>query len=86
MRSENVCYGKMFPSVTPMAHNQTISAEVFGYRVDYQGGVLQKREAIVNDVAWDKCLQCPNAESCYRLSTGKLLMELALQTVPQSLY
>jgi hypothetical protein len=86
MRSENGCYGKMFPSVLGIVHNHTVSGEVFGYRVDYGGQVAQTREAIVNRSGWDKCLQCSEMESCYRLSTVKLLMELALRTVPQTLY
>lgn len=86
MSSENACYGKMFPCVASMGHNQTTSGEVFGYRVDVQGLVVQRREAIVDRRAWNKCMQCLDAESCYRLSTGKLLMELALQGVPQTFY
>jgi hypothetical protein len=69
-----------------MAPNQAVCGEVFGYRVDYGGQVAQTREAIVNRENWDKCLQCANVESCYRVSMGKLLMELAVRTVPQTLY
>lgn len=86
MRSENSCYGKMFPSVAVIAHNQPVCGEVFGYRVDYEGQVVQTRETIVNRASWDNCLQCPDLETCYRLSSGKLIMELALRTVPQTVY
>jgi hypothetical protein len=86
MRNENGCYGKMFPSVIDIVHNHTVSGEVFGYRVDFGGAVVQKRESIVNRTGWDKCLECAELESCYRLSTGKLLMELVVRTVPQTLY
>ncbi len=86
MANQSDCYGTMFPSVEVMTHNRGVSGEVFGYRVDYEGAVLKKREAIVKAAAWDKCRQCSELESCYRLSTGRLLMELAVGTMPQTCY
>jgi len=83
MRNDNECYGKMFPSVIDIVHNHTVSGQVFGYRVDE---VVQEREAVVSRSGWDKCQQCPDMESCYRLSTGRVLMELALRTIPQKPY
>ena len=85
MGNENKCYGAMFPSAVVMVHNQAVSGQVFGYRVDYGGAVVQKREVLVNRSGWDKCLHCPDMESCYRLSMGSLLMELAVGTMPQTL-
>ncbi len=86
MANQSECYGKMFPSVEVMAHNRGVNGEVFGYRVDYEGAVLKKREAIVNAAAWDECRQCSDMESCCRLSAGMLLMELAVGSAPKSLY
>lgn len=86
MKNENACYGKMFPSVASMTLNQAASGEVFGYRVDHSGQVVQKREAIVNRKGWDRCQQCPDMEGCYRVSTGTLLIELALRTVPPTIF
>jgi hypothetical protein len=86
MSSENACYGNMFPLLRGIVHNQPVYGQVFGYRVNYAGGVAQEREAMVNRTGWEKCLQCPQMEACYRLSTGNFLMELALRTVPQTLY
>ena len=41
MKSETDCYGKMFPRVIEMAHNNSVTGKVFGYRVDYLGQVDQ---------------------------------------------
>ncbi len=86
MNREQECYGKMFPPVEEMAHNKGVRGKVFGYRMDYLGQVAQKRETIVDRDAWQKCMECRELDGCYRLSAGKMLMELAVKTSPQSLY
>ena len=84
--SENVCYGKMFPSVVAMAHNQPVTGKVFGYRVDYPGQVAHNQFATVNREEWQKCLECTELDGCYRLSAGTMLMELAVKTSPRTLF
>jgi len=86
MNRESECYGKMFPSVVEMAHNRPVAGKVFGYEVDYPGQVAHKRETMVDRDAWQKCLECCDLNGCYRLSTGTMLMELAVKTTPQTLY
>jgi hypothetical protein len=86
MNRKSECYGKMFPSVVEMAHNRTISGRVFGYQLDYAGQVANTRAATVDREAWQKCLECPDLDSCNRLSEGTMLMELAVKMSPQSLY
>jgi hypothetical protein len=86
MNREPECYGKLFPSVVEMAHNGPIAGKVFGCEVDYQGQVAHKKMATVDRDAWEKCLQCCDLDGCYRLSTGTLLMELAVKSSPQSQY
>jgi hypothetical protein len=86
MSRDAECYGKMFPSIVEMAHNGIVAGRVFGYQLDYAGQVAHKRDAIVNREAWQKCLECPELDGCYRLSTGTILMELAVKMSPQSLY
>jgi hypothetical protein len=86
MNREQECYGKMFPTVVEMAHNRLVAGKVFGYQVDYSGQVANKRDTTVDREAWQKCLECPDLDGCHRLSTGTILMELALQTLPQTLY
>jgi hypothetical protein len=86
MNREPECYGKMFPSVVELAHNRLVAGKVFRYEVDYEGQVAQKRVATTNRDAWQKCLECRELDGCYRLSTGTMLMELAVKTSPQTLY
>jgi len=86
MNGKQECYGKMFPSVVEMAHNTLVAGKVFGYEVDYPGQVAHKRDATVDRDAWQKCLECTDLDGCYRLSAGTVLMELAVKTMPQTLY
>jgi hypothetical protein len=86
MNGEQECYGKMFPSVVEMAHNRPISGRIFGYQIDYAGQVADRRTATVDRDAWQKCLECPSLDSCYRLSEGTMIMDLAVKMSPQSLY
>ncbi len=86
MSTERQCYGKMFPSVVEMRHNQPVAGKVFGYDVFYSGQVAHKRSATVNHAAWDECLECAVFDGCYRLSIGAMLMELAVKTVPNTQY
>ena len=86
MNREQECYGKMFPSIVEMAHQRAVFGKVFGYQLDYPGQVAQKRDAIVDRDAWQRCLECSELDSCFRLSTGTILMELAIKTSPKSLY
>jgi hypothetical protein len=86
MNREQECYGKMFPSVVEMAYNRAVVGKVFGYQLDCSGQVAQKRTSTVDRVAWEKCLECRELEGCFRLSTGTMLMELAVKTSPKSLY
>jgi hypothetical protein len=86
MNREEECYGKMFPSVVEMVHNRGVAGKVFGYELDYAGQVAQKRDTTVNREAWEKCLECSELDGCFRLSTGTMLMDLAVKTSPKSLY
>ncbi len=86
MKREQECYGKMFPSVAEMDRTKSVAGKVFGYQLDYAGQVAQERDTTVNRDAWQECLDCPNLDSCYRLSSGTMLMELAVRTAPISLY
>jgi len=86
MNSEPECYGRMFPSVVEMAHNRPVAGKVFGYEVDYSGQVAQRRSVTLNHDAWQECLNCSHLDGCYRLSAGRLLMELAVRAAPQTQY
>lgn len=86
MKPHSDCYGRMFPPVIEMAHSKLVCGKVFGYRVDYSGQVAGNRVATVNPDEWQHCLECPELDGCHRLSTGTLLMELAVKTSPQTLF
>lgn len=73
------CYGRMFPSIAAMEHNKPVSGNVFGYQVQLPGIAVTRRGTTVNADAWRQCVACPEFESCYRLSTGRLLMEMAVR-------
>jgi hypothetical protein len=86
MNSEQECYGKMFPSIVEVVHDKPVAGRVFGFEADYSGQVARKRDATVNRDAWRECLRCRDFDSCYRLSMGTILMELAVKSTPQALY
>lgn len=77
MKSKANCYGKMFPDVMHMVHNEAITGKVFGYRVDHPGISVTHRATTINREQWQRCLECSELDGCYRLSIGTILMELA---------
>ena len=79
MKNEPECYGKMFPSLISLAHNQTVAGKVFGYEVEHPGIAVTRRVVTTNLEAWQQCLQCPDFDGCYRLSAGTALMEMAVK-------
>ena len=77
MNSHPDCYGEMFPPVGVIAHEREVRGQVFGYRVEQPGVISTASTARVDRAAWEACASCPDFENCHRLSTGRLLMELA---------
>ncbi len=86
MNSEPECYGRLFPSVVEMVHNRPVAGKVFGYEVDYSGQVAQRRDITVNQDAWRECLKCHYMDDCYRMSVGRMLMELAVRSASETQY
>lgn len=86
MNSKPECYGKMFPSLIEVAHKTPVEGKVFGYELNYEGQVAHRRVATVNRNAWEECLKCSELDGCYRISAGTMLMELAVKTLPQTLF
>jgi len=80
MKTQAECYGKMFPDVIHMVHNEPVRGKVFGYRVDQPGIGVTHRAAPVNREEWQHCLECPEFAGCYRLSIGTVLIELAVKS------
>lgn len=81
MKEALECYGKMFPSILALAHNRKVSGTVFGYEIDHPGIVTRGCQISTDQEAWEKCGQCPAFESCYRLSTGTLLIEYTVRSL-----
>jgi hypothetical protein len=79
MKSEPDCYGKMFPPVITLAHDEPVAGKVFGYQIDRPGMVVTRRVITTSRDAWRHCLECPDLDGCYRLSTGTVLMEIAVK-------
>lgn len=73
------CYGRMFPSVLPVVPNRDVRAAVFGYRVEHSGLADIGHEVTADTEAWDRCRRCPRLDGCYRLSSGRLLLEMAIR-------
>ena len=72
------CYGKMFPPVIKQPDNGTVAGKVLSYHVERLGVVATDHSVSVDEKAWRQCAMCEDHETCYRLSTSKLLLEIAL--------
>jgi len=80
MQHRSACYGKMFPATLVKTENQEVKGRVFGYRVDHTGVIATRRAVTVERAAWQECTQCKDLDGCFRLSSGTLLMEIAVRT------
>ena len=80
MKTKPECYGSMFPPLISLTYNQPVAGKVFGYQIDQPGIAVRSRTVTTDREAWEDCLACPDFDSCYRLSAGKALMEIALKT------
>lgn len=80
MKNVPECYGKMFPPVVSLTQNEPVAGKVFGYEVDRPGMAVTKRVVTTNPEAWQGCLECPDLDGCYRLSTSTVLMEIVMRT------
>jgi hypothetical protein len=69
----------MFPPLISLAHDEPVTGKVFGYQIDRPGMVVTRRVVTANREAWRQCLECPDFDACYRLSTGTVLMEIAVK-------
>jgi hypothetical protein len=75
---EKDCCGKMFPSVIEPPGNVTMVGKVFSYHISQPGPMATDRWVSVDRGAWRRCVTCEDYETCYRLSIGRLLLEIAL--------
>jgi hypothetical protein len=69
----------MFPPLISLAHNEPVTGKVFGYQIDHPGIAVTRRAVTTDREAWRQCLECPDFDACYRLSTGTVLMEIGVK-------
>jgi hypothetical protein len=77
--SASECYGRMFPPTLVRTANMDVRGKVFGYRLDHTGVVESARSVTTDRSAWQACTICPDFDACSRLSTGTVLMEIAVR-------
>ncbi|MEW5977659.1 MAG: hypothetical protein AB1898_17835 [Acidobacteriota bacterium] len=79
MEKHQECYGKLFPSIESGESNVTHKGKVFSLRLERPGMAVTRREVGMDLRQWDECTGCPEFESCFKLSQGKITMELAVR-------
>ncbi len=73
------CYGAMFPETLHAQDDQPVRGKVFAYQLVTAGGLWRSNRGVSADVqSWDECVECRELEHCYKLSLGKLLLEIAV--------
>jgi len=77
--SHKPCYGKMFPDVLDVKTNQATAGKVLSYRIESKGLTRSGRSVSIDVAAWDDCMACSEFDSCYRLSSAKLMLEGAIR-------
>lgn len=73
-------YGGLFPETLVKASNQDVKSRVFGYHLDHHGVVESGRTVTTDRDAWHACTTCPELDGCYRLSVGRILMDIAVRS------
>jgi len=72
----------MFPHPLHVSDQGKSSGKVFTLVAVSPAGMCRARPRLdINRAEWDKCLQCPEFEHCYKLSMARV----ALQTAADSL-
>jgi hypothetical protein len=55
-----------------------VRGKVFGYHLVSRGLGIQDRRVDADAAQWESCLACPEFDSCFVLSLGKLALEQAV--------
>jgi len=75
------CYGKMFPDVLHLPSNRPVSGKVFTVQLDRAGGFIRSDRRITADLKeWEKCLECPLFDECYKFSMAHVTLASAIAT------
>lgn len=76
------CYGTMFPDPRNVSFDGANSGKVFSLVVVSPPGLCRAaRDVEVNLEEWDDCTQCPEFDSCYKLSVARSSLENAVAMV-----
>ncbi len=73
------CYGGIFPDPAMAHRNITNRGKVFSARIESHGIGVQDEELAVDETQWRSCMECPQFDGCYKLSTARLLFQTAVQ-------
>jgi hypothetical protein len=79
MTERRACYGTLFPDVMPPVAPGVQAGRVFSFELTSIGLARGERRVDVDLEAWEKCVECPDFDSCYRLSSGKLMLQSAIR-------
>jgi hypothetical protein len=79
MKEHKTCYGMLFPSAGFRQSAKERADGPFGYEFEQPGTVRRPPRLTVDLDAWDRCVECPEFDSCQRLSTAKVLLDMAVR-------
>ncbi len=81
MDQHRECYGKMFPDVLRLPSDQPVSGKVFTVLLERAGGLMRSSRSMTADQdQWNKCIQCPEFNHCYKYSMAKLTLASAINS------
>ena len=79
MKVHSECYGHLFPPLATLVTNRDVAGVVFRYEIEQRGPIPTQRSTGLKESAWDRCTACVDFDTCYRLSLGSLLMDIAVR-------
>jgi len=80
MKEHEQCYGKLVPSIEHAGSNVTHKGKAFSFRLNRPAVLVIDHVTEVDSKQWDECTQCPEFDTCYKLSMAKLELEQAVRT------
>ncbi len=73
------CYGAMFPPTLHIDGDRPMRGQVFACQLLRAGGAFRSDRRVAADMEkWDECVGCDDFDHCYKLSLGKLMLEVAV--------
>lgn len=79
MTARKPCYGTMFPDVVAPFDTGIRRGKALSFEIKNIGLARGERRVEVSEKEWDDCLGCPDFETCYKLSTAKLMLQNAIR-------